>query len=452
MSSSVREDVRPAPAGRMPARSASSSVHKILIAFLAIGLLLEIGAFRMQLGGIDPSLSIEAGSGSTFVQVLMGLINLAAAGLLLCSRQSSMMLRRAWPLFLMPALAFASMLWSPEPEFTFRKSVAFLGTVLFGFLIATVMDSRDAVRLIVRALSLAVLLSVAWVFLFPEYGTHNATDYYQAVHAGAWRGIFSHRTVLGNMAALTFALLICYGSSIWASRVIRYTLIVLSIVCVIKANSGGGFLTAAIVPVLILFTQVLAGLSARGRALLLMTTVTIILPLILFSSDLLTLGLSVLHKQPNLTGRVPLWNALLTLAHEQPFLGFGFAAGFAYEVQPRVFALTGFQYAHCHNGYLEALIAFGYIGLGICLMVLMWLLSNTGKFVLAAPSHLRYLSGFPFVLVMYVAGINCIESLLVTEGTFTVTLLALAGGLVARTRKSPGISIVALAPAYDRAN
>ena len=186
ISRNVGEAVR--GAGPMSTRSASSLAHKVLIGFLAIGLLLEIGSFRMQLGGIDPSLAIETGSGSTFVQILMALINLAAAGLLLCSRQSGKMLLRAWPLFLMPALAFASMLWSPEPEFTFRKSVAFLGTVLFGFVIATVLDPRDAIRLICRTLSLAVLLSVAWVLLFPEYAKHNATDFYQAVHAGAWRG------------------------------------------------------------------------------------------------------------------------------------------------------------------------------------------------------------------------------------------------------------------------
>jgi exopolysaccharide production protein ExoQ len=451
MSSSIREAVRPARAGRMSARSANSLADKILIVFLAIGLLLEIGSFRMQLGGIDPTLAIEAGSGSTFVQILMGLINLAAAGLLLCSRQSSKMLLRAWPLFLMPALAFASMLWSPEPEFTFRKSVAFLGTVLFGFLVATVLDPRDAIRLICRILSLAILLSVAWVFLFPVYAMHNVTDYYQAVHAGAWRGIFSHRTVLGNVAALTLALLICYGTFIWPSRVIRYTLVVLSFVCVIAANSAGGFVTAAIVPALLLFTQVLVGLSARARALLLMTTLAVIVPLILFSSELVALSLSVLNKEPNLTGRTPLWNALLVVVQDQPFLGFGYASGFAYEVQSRVFALTGFQYAHCHNGYLETLIAFGYIGLGICLAVLIWLLSSTGKLVLAAPSHLRYLSGFPFALVMYVVGINCIESFLITDGSYAVVLLAIAGGLVARAGVSLEIPIVTLAPAYERA-
>jgi exopolysaccharide production protein ExoQ len=452
MSSSVREAVRPARAARTSARSASSLVHKILIAFLAIGLLLEIGSFRMQLGGIDPSLSMDVGSGSTFIQILMGLIGLAAAGLLLCSSQSSKMLLRAWPLFLMPALAFASMLWSPEPEYTFRKSVAFFGTVLFGFLIATLLNSREAIRLIGRVLSLAILLSVAWVLLFPEYGKHNATDFYQAVHAGAWRGIFSHRTILGHIAALTLALLISYGSFIWAPRVIRYTFIVLSVVCVIEANSAGGFVTAAIVPTLLLFTQVFVRLGARERALLLMITLVIIVPLILFSSELFRVSLAILNKAPNLTGRTPLWNALLILAQEHFFLGFGYAAGFAYEVQSRVAALTGFQYAHCHNGYLEVLIAFGYVGLGICLTVLIWLLSITGKFVLAAPNHLRYLSGFPFALVMYVVGVNCIESFLITEGTYTVALLALAGGLVARTEQSPRISLVGPAPTCDRAN
>jgi exopolysaccharide production protein ExoQ len=432
MTCHFREGARPTRARHVS--RASSTAHKFLIVFLAAGLLFEIGAFRLQLAGVDPSLPTPPEAASMIVQILTGSAILAAGGLLLCSRRTSDMALGTWPIFLMPAMAFASMLWSPDPEFTLRKSIALTGTALFGFLVATVLNTRDAVRLLGVVLSLTILLSVICVFLSPHYGMHNAADQSELELVGNWRGVFSHRTALGHIASLTMALLIAYGSLVWSSAIIRYGIVVLSAVCIIKADSGGGFITAAIVPSALLITQVLIRLNARSRGTVFVLLLVAILPLMLSVPRLLPTLLFVLGKQPDLTGRIPLWDALLVLAQDHPLLGYGYAAGFVYEVQPRVLAQTGFGYAHCHNGYLEVLVAFGYLGLGICLAVTVWLLTATGRLVVAPPTHLGLLSGFPFVVVIYTLVTNCFESTLITESSYAVALLALAAGLATRAR------------------
>ena len=431
MTCHFREGARPTRARHVS--RASSTAHKFLIVFLAAGLLFEIGAFRLQLAGVDPSLPIPPGAASMIVQILTGSTILAAGGLLLCSRRTSDMALGTWPIFLMPAMAFASMLWSPDPEFTLRKSIALTGTALFGFLVATVLNTRDAVRLLGVVLSLTILLSVICVFLSPHYGVHNTADQFELELVGDWRGVFSHRTALGHVAGLTMALLISSGSLVWSSTIIRYGIIVLSAVCIIKAGSGGGFLTAAIVPWALLVTQALIRLKpARRRGTVLALLLVVILALMLSVPRLLPTLLSVLGKQPDLTGRIPLWDALLVLAQDHPLLGYGYAAGFVYEVQPRVLAQTGFGYAHCHNGYLEVLIAFGYFGLGICLAGIIWLLTATGRLIVTPPPHLGPLSGFPFIVVLYTLSINCFESTLISDSSYGVVLLALAAGLATR--------------------
>ncbi|MGY8661353.1 O-antigen ligase family protein [Bradyrhizobium sp. UFLA05-109] len=344
------------------------------------------------------------------------------------------MLRGTWPIFLMPALAFTSMLWSPDPGYTLRKGVAFTGSVLIGFLVATVLNTQDAVRLLGRVLSFIILLSIVYVFIFPHYGVHNASDFFQSVHAGHWRGVFSHRTALGHVAGVSIGLLICYGSLIWSSRILRYAIVVLSLACIIKAGSGGGFLTAAIFPLALLGTQRLTRIrSARRRRTVLLSLLATALPLILLVPKIFTAALAVLNKQADLTGRVPLWDTLVVLAQERPFLGYGYAAGFRDEIQPQVLAATGNVYAHCHNGYLEVLMAFGSVGLAILLAVIIWLLTTTGRLVVNPPAHLGPLSGFPFIVVIYVLGANCIESYLIIECN-AVALLALAAGLATRAR------------------
>jgi O-antigen ligase len=387
----------------------------------------------MQLTGADPGLAIDAAP-SKIVQILTASTIVAAGALLLCSRRASDMALGTWPIFLLPALAFVSVLWSPDAEYTARKSVALFGTVLFGFSVATALSTKDAIRLLGRILSLAILFSVAWVYLFPYYAIHNSSDYAGSTLVGDWRGVFSHRTVLGHVAGLTMALLICYGRLIWSSRLFRYGILALSVACVIGANSGGGFLTATFVPLALLVTQALIRLKPAHRVTILVLMLVTVLPLMLLAPKLLSAGLAILHKQPDLTGRIPLWNALLFVSQEQPLLGFGYYAGFAYVVQPQVLAATGVIYAHCHNGYLEVLIAFGYFGLGICLAVIIWLLRTTGRIVVAPPAHLGHLSAFPFTIVIYVLGVNSIESFLITESNYAVVLLAMAAGLATRAR------------------
>lgn len=430
----VRAEGWPTRAAIVSRRRPRPPAHSFLTVVLAAGLLFEFGAFRLQLAGNDPSVPTDTEAASMIVQILIGSVILGAGGLLLCSRRAGEMLLGTWPMFLMPAMAFASMLWSPDPGYTFRKSVAFTGSVLIGFLVATVLNTQDAVRLLGRVLSFIVVLSVVYVFLFPHYGVHNASDFFQSVHAGHWRGVFSHRTALGHVAGVSFGLLICYGRLIWSSRILRYVIMVLSLACIIQAGSGGGFLTAAIFPSALLLTQRLTRIkAARRRRTVLLLLLATTLPLILFVPKLITAGLSVLNKQADLTGRVPLWDTLLVLAQEHLLLGYGYAAGFRDEIQPQILAATGNLYAHCHNGYLEVLMAFGCLGLGILMAVIVWLLTTTGRLVVAPPAHLGHLSGFPFIVVIYALGANCIESYLIIECN-AVSLLALAAGLATRAR------------------
>jgi O-antigen ligase len=69
----------------------------------------------------------------------------------------------------------------------------------------------------------------------------------------------------------------------------------------------------------------------------------------------------------NLTGRVPLWQALIEQVWQHPWLGAGFAA-FWSPVNISELASTAVSgRASAHNGYLEELVNTGFIGLTILL-------------------------------------------------------------------------------------
>ena len=73
-----------------------------------------------------------------------------------------------------------------------------------------------------------------------------------------------------------------------------------------------------------------------------------------------------------MTGRVPLWGYLIGLADQRPLLGYGLAAGFTKIVSPQIEGIGYGQFLNAHNGFMEILISFGYVGLALCLALLAW--------------------------------------------------------------------------------
>lgn len=70
----------------------------------------------------------------------------------------------------------------------------------------------------------------------------------------------------------------------------------------------------------------------------------------------------------SLTGRIPLWEALLPEVAERPLAGSGFAAFWNPQRLYEMEALAGFPVVSAHNGFLEELLSTGIIGLFLFLV------------------------------------------------------------------------------------
>lgn len=407
--------------------------------FLTACTLIVIGSFTFQLAGTDPSIAVDrqdasARGGSMIMQFLLAICYVGSGLLLLRSGSLLALLRRTWPIFLLPLLAFLSMAWSPEPYVTFRKAVAFLGTVILGLTIAERLSYDGTIRLIAHVTLFAVVFSVVWVFVFPHFAVHQVTDAwpYQKVHAGSWRGVFAHRTMLGYVAGLAFALIVYYGPFIAPNRFLRFGLGAVSLVCLVMANSGGGFLTAVGVLGLLYFFGAVSRLDPRSRLAVILVTAVFTLIAGFFADTILSAVLELLGKQPDLTGRLPYWLNLLDVLNERPLFGYGYYAGFAYEVGIRLAQTTGSNFSSTHNGYLSVIASFGYVGLAAALFMLAWLGIKSIRVIMLAPSQVARFAVFPAVIVVYALGANMIEDSLSSENDLIVLVLAAVGGLVSK--------------------
>ncbi|MBN1918070.1 MAG: O-antigen ligase family protein [Verrucomicrobia bacterium] len=89
-----------------------------------------------------------------------------------------------------------------------------------------------------------------------------------------------------------------------------------------------------------------------------------------------------------LNGRLPIWDEIISMRHDLPWLGRGFVAGsrdwFVEEFMARG---GGFAAQHAHNAWLNALIETGLPGL-FCLIMLTWVLvRDGGRIMVRALAH-----------------------------------------------------------------
>ena len=362
--------------GRIAARSL------LVLVFLIAG-----SGFSLQLSGLDPRAPVGPDSASLQSQMAIGGAFLVMALFAMLNAQRMAALLRANLLLLaLPALALTSVAWAPEQAVAARRAVAFTATVFAGFAITAALPAGAALRFLAQAAAAAVALSIGYLALQPGYGVHQVSDGVQSVHAGDWRGVFGHRTVLAQLSALSLAFAVHGGRAAFRRPWVRAGVMITSGLCLWKAHSGGGLISAgmllALPPCLALGRRAMARMGWPFCLLLggaVLTAIALALPLIEAAL------LSIVGKEPTLTGRRPLWALILPAARERLILGYGYSTGFRDVVARLVSDHSGFGYVpNAQNGYLDVVLNLGLVGLAVTLAILSLALWRAVRLAIAA--------------------------------------------------------------------
>jgi O-antigen ligase len=256
-------------------------------------------------------------------------------------------------------LPFVSIAWSQDPHRTAVAAAELAVTTVFGVYLARAFSATDLRNIFVLFGWFAVVLSVVLSVLFPSVGI----DHREGVEA--WQGIFVHK----NSAAVCMAFLFSAGllkpANGGVSKFLNVGFLVLSIGLVAMTQSRTGWILFAICVPFIIFIRLLQRFASRERFFfgLLVTLIVLIcsaLVLLYLSTILEFLG-----KDPTLTGRMPLWNAVLHMIGRRPILGYGYHAfwnglkGESAGVQLAV----GWAAPHAQSGFLDVWLDLGGVGL-----------------------------------------------------------------------------------------
>lgn len=276
-------------------------------------------------------------------------------------------------LLLLNFYCFISFSWSDDPLFTLAKSSVFL-FIPFAIIYSTE-DLSDEFLLkgVLYGVCLALILSVVCIYLYPDIAAKG--DVYAS--KDSWRGAFPQKNVLGRtcMIAACATMLLMFNR--WIGFLRGVTILLLSCFLVYRSES-----TTSMMGIL-LFIPLFAALFAVVRlgknwSLLLVVLalfgVTLFAFMLDFAGDMLS---SAIGKDTSFTGRVPLWSILFQDWAERPLLGFGVGGYFTeYKIQEFT-RMLGWDANNAHNGFLEALLDVGLVGIFILLIVMYALLKKS---------------------------------------------------------------------------
>ncbi len=298
-----------------------------------------------------------------------------------------------------------SFLWSDSAALTLRRALALVGTSFFGIYLASRYTFREQLKLMGWVMGAIVVLSFAFVVAVPSLGIATG------VHAGAWRGIFTHKNGLGDrmvLSSLTFLVLALdakqYRWLLWSFLGSSFVLLILS--------QSIGALLSLLVP-LLAFPLYRA---LRWRFLFLVPYVLMMVMMIGFPSAWIWFHLDevliALGKDPSLTGRTEIWGLVIDAIYRHPWLGYGYKtfwqglegeSAFIW----RAMGIDNFPAWHAHNGILQLFLDAGLIGVVLFLL-------GFWKCLIRGALWIRYNRGviyyWPLLYMSYMVVISISES------------------------------------------
>ncbi len=320
------------------------------------------------------------------------------------------------------ALPIISTAWSIAPLETFQRSIAVMGSSLFGIYLACRLPPLDAFRLIGMAATLSAAVGAILIAFFPSIGLMSEGEY-----VNVWAGAHLHKNGLGQMTAL--GAMICL-IVLLADGLRRNALLAAGFLLNLALLLGSRSLTSQLVfvcGVVLLFTI--------GRFLrLLVVNAALTVPLGALLLIVMAFGLGQLHlvdvlnaagKDATMSSRVPLWQLLFNFMESHWWLGHGYEV-FWSDDSYAVRVIEGklhFRPYYAHNGYLEIWLAFGALGLAVVAALIISLAARTLRGLYLDGSNPLLLLSFVYLLMFLLQ--NTAEANILQRNVMSWTLFVM---------------------------
>jgi exopolysaccharide production protein ExoQ len=365
----------------------------------------------MLSGGVSEGEDGDDPTSYGLINVIFSIIYLIALGLMALRwrKAVTVVLQGRW-IWLLLILTFLSFFWSAGPDITRTRIIAMSGTMIFATYITSRYDLKEQLQLLGWTFGTIVVACLLFGVILPKFGQMGG------VHAGAWRGIFNHKNVLGKMmvpSTIVFALLAFNARKqqwiYWGFLAASVALILLS-----KASSP-------LLNLLILISILIALKTLHWRYLFMVPALIGFATLGTITYTLITSNAGqvagAFGKDLTLTGRTNFWPLMLDKIWDSPWVGYGFGAFWQGLDGPSAYVWNAstFKAPNGHNGYLDLCLELGVIGLSIYLIQFITSFNKSLNYVRLSQTADCF---WPTMLFCYIILANLTESSLMLQNNF----------------------------------
>ena len=329
-----------------------------------------IGSFGLGIGGIGSGGGAIGQTRSLDEVRIVALISLGAVALFNLLRRKSARFQinglLGWLILFYLVLAALSITWSIDTLVTIKRVGILLLLSLGALYVADRFSLQETIALVFFICAIAVLVSL--IISLRNSAFHP--------FVGSWR--FSgkmHPILQGWHCGLLLLSAFVFYKTADKNRAVYLGIAFIAFILLILTRSRMPLASS------ILASAVYWYLTSSKRyqgVILFLGIISFICSLYLMAGDgkgfgeqTIMLGrIGEVETTTSLTGRIPLWSAMMTLVNERPFVGYGYDSSLVSHNLLRMKWMTGWQSAYPHSGYMATLGGLGYIGAVTLVLIL----------------------------------------------------------------------------------
>jgi O-antigen ligase len=307
-------------------------------------------------------------AGGVLADRLGKLLIFVACMIFVMQRQQSVR-RLSMQMKLMTSFPILALLLSPLsqlPTRTISSGALLLGCILLVYYIMSRYELEQVLALLFVLGTGTVVASIVFALALPQYGLDRMGG-----HSSAWKGIFSAKNYLGNIALFFLTATVSYRARTPFIRAARVSQIIFCLTAIAFSRAATAYMLTA---VYIGYFVTLKSLHTFRKKDCFV--VCFVLLVAFFSVAVVVVGwpdflFALLGKDVTLTGRTEIWSAVFDSIAKRPLLGYGYQAfwlglqGESY----RVILAVSWVLAQAQNGFLDVMLEMGAVGLTVVLLV-----------------------------------------------------------------------------------
>jgi exopolysaccharide production protein ExoQ len=265
-----------------------------------------------------------------------------------------------------PILALLLSPLSQLPTRTISSGALLLGSILLVYYIMSRYQLDQVLELLLVLGMGTMVASIVFAVVLPRYGLDQMGG-----HSSAWKGIFSAKNYLGNLALFFLTVTVSYRARTPFLRAARLSQIIFCLTAIAFSRAATAYMLTVVYLGYFVTLKSLHNFRKKDyfvvSFLLLVAFFSVAVVIVVWPDFLFTL----LGKDLTLTGRTEIWSAVLDSVTKRPLLGYGYQAfwlglqGESY----RVILAVSWVLAQAQNGFLDVMLEMGAAGLTIVLLV-----------------------------------------------------------------------------------